>query len=301
MDAATIRDAQRRLLRFMARIGVRVPADYGPRDVDGVLGPRTRTALVFFQSATNRAANGAVLRSDGALDDGTLAALRGDLPQLEAGDAGDDAHVSIARAASALASVAPDVVDPARIIFLGQVKAESDFGNAFTTPDGSNSNNWGAIYAPGDRGTIPVGDTSDGKPFTAKAAWNSTPEAGARQFVTLIRGSYPKAYAAALAGDVWAYAQGLFRDGHGYFGGFPPGHKWSLAPAGTPLHSPLDHYWRIAAYARMVMGSLRSVAAALGVPVSATLREPPPPASSGGNADGLPAVGIALMLWRLLG
>lgn len=190
--------------------------------------------------------------------------------------------MTIASAAKALSAVRPDIRGARRQIMLGQVKAESNFGYAFKTPDGSPSHNWGAIYASGDKGTFPVGDTDEGKPFTANAAWNSSAEVGARQYVNLIQHAYPLAYAAAERGDAWGYASGLWRGGPGssappYYGGFPPGHKWSLAPKGTIPKSPLDYYYRKLAYAKMIMGAAAEVARVLGEPLGVHLKPPPPP------------------------
>lgn len=190
---------------------------------------------------------------------------------------------SVARAAAALESVRPGLNRAARQMLLGQAKAESDFGNSFSTPDGSNSNNWGAIYAKGthDPPTIPVGDTFEGKPVTMSGAWNNTVEDGARQFSNLVINSY-KVLPFAETGDAWGYARSLWRDGPGtsrpsYYTGFPPGHKWSLAPAGTTPKSPLDYYYRVLAYARSVAGSSASIAKALGEPAQAFVKAPPPP------------------------
>jgi hypothetical protein len=196
-------------------------------------------------------------------------------------------------AADVLLSVAPSINNSALQIFLSQVKHENDFGYASPfdrTPDGSPSNNWGAIYAKGDKGTIPVGDTADGKPFTAGAAWWSSPEGGARQFYNLVTGNSYKAYDEAAAGDAWAYSLALFREGKGYYGGFPPGHKWSLAPADATLHGEVDHYYRALAYAKAIMGHANTVAKALGQPLAVHLTAPTPPTESGGG------VGTALLV-----
>lgn len=212
----------------------------------------------------------------------------------------------------ALRNVAPWVNDPQSAIWLGQVEGESQFGWSIETPDGDSSNNWGMIYAKGDRGSIPVGDTADGKPFTAGAAWWSTPEGGARQFVNLIANAYPEALAAARAGDLWGYARGLWRDGPSYpghvskrpsyYGGFPPGHKWSLAPKGTPLHSPVDHHYRILAYARMIQGQAAAAARALGIANRTYLNAPPVPTSGGAGAvSGGAAAAVPLLAAGLLG
>lgn len=204
----------------------------------------------------------------------------------------------IRNAAKVLAAVRPGLNNAATQIFLGDVKAESGFGYGFKTPDGSNSNNWGAIYAPGDRGTIPVNDTNDGKAFVGGAAWWSTPEGGARQFVNLIEGSYAPALERASAGDSWGYARALWRDGPGssrppYYGGFPPGDKRGTTPAGVPLHSDLDHWYRITAYARMVQGSAAIVAAALGQPLAAHLTIPPQPGGGTTPADPVKVTKVA--------
>lgn len=190
---------------------------------------------------------------------------------------------SVARATQAINAVRPDLNRAARQMLLGQAKSESDFGNAFSTPDGSNSNNWGAIYAKGDHDppTIPVGDTFEGKPVTMNGAWNNTPESGAKQFTNLVINNY-KVLPFAENGDAWGYARSLWRDGPGtskpsYYTGFPPGHKYSLAPAGTIPKSPQDYYYRILAYAKFVAGGASSVAKSLGEPNTVFVKPPPPP------------------------
>ena len=190
---------------------------------------------------------------------------------------------SVARAAAALDAVRPDLNRAARQMLLGQAKSESDFGNHFSTPDGSNSNNWGAIYAKGDHDppTIPVGDTFEGKPITMKGAWNNSPESGAKQFSNLVLNNY-KVLPFAESGDAWGYARSLWRDGPGsskpsYYTGFPPGHKYSLAPEGTEQFSPQDYYYRILAYAKFTKSGADAIAKALGEPSTAFVKPPPPP------------------------
>lgn len=191
---------------------------------------------------------------------------------------------STPRAAAALDAVRPGLNRAARQMLLGQARSESEYGNAFSTPDGSNSNNWGAIYAKGthDPPTIPVGDTYEGKPVTMQGAWNNTVEDGAKQFSNLVLNSY-KVLPFAETGDAWGYARSLWRDGPGtsrpsYYTGFPPGHKYSLAPAGVKPLSPLDYYYRILAYAKFVAGGAAAVAKALGEPNVVFVKPPPPPA-----------------------
>ncbi|MBS3991115.1 MAG: hypothetical protein KGZ51_03515 [Erysipelothrix sp.] len=190
---------------------------------------------------------------------------------------------TIPRAAVALDAVRPDLNRAARQMLLGQAKSESDFGNHFSTPDGSNSNNWGAIYANGDHDppTIPVGDTFEGKPITMKGAWNISPESGAKQFSNLVINNY-KVLPFAESGDAWGYARSLWRDGPGtskpsYYTGFPPGHKYSLAPEGTVQFSPQDYYYRILAYAKFLQGGANAVAKALGEQPMVFVKPPPPP------------------------
>jgi hypothetical protein len=188
---------------------------------------------------------------------------------------------SVPRAAAALDAVRPDLNRAARQMLLGQAKNESDFGNSLTAPKGVNSNNWGNIYAKGDLGTIPSSDTFEGKPISVNAAFNSTPEAGAKQFSDLVINNY-KVLPFAENGDAWGYARALWRDGPGtskpsYYGGFPVGHQWSLAPKGTEPLSPQDYYYRVLAYAKYVMGGAQQVAKALGETSTVFLKAPPPP------------------------
>lgn len=223
---------------------------------------------------------------------------------------------NFAAARAALRSVDSSLNEAAQQVMLGQANAESGFGEVgqFKLPDGRSSHNWGAIYAKGTCGTIPVTDTEDGKPFTANAAWNCTAEDGARQFYNLIRYNYSPALEKASAGDAWGYALALWRDGPGskrpsYYGGFPPGHKWSLAPAGTPLHSDLDHYYRILAYAKMVKGAADNAAGALGQSKRVFLKPPAPNEYGKGAAEegksitgALVFVGLgAAVLWLAMG
>src|SRR5262245_62965445 len=132
----------------------------------------------------------------------------------------------IADAAVALHAVRPGIKGARRQLMLGQAKVESNFGYAsnFHLKDGRSSNNWGAIYATGTCGTIEVSDTYDGKPVKMAAANNCTAQDGAQQFASLIEHSYPEAWAAAASGDLWGYSKGLWRNGTGYYAGFPPGH-----------------------------------------------------------------------------
>lgn len=212
----------------------------------------------------------------------------------------------ITDAASALASVDPSITGKRRLILLGHPKCESGYGyyKPFNnTPDGSPSHNWGALYAKGDRGTFQTVDSSDEGVWYPQAAWNSSAIVGARQYIKLIRYSYPEAWAAAALGDAWKFAKALWRDGPGssrppYYGGFKPGSPNSIAPKGTIWKSPQDYYYRILAYARYVQGCANEVARALGEPQSIFLKPPPPPRgmksgskSSGGALGALLLVG----------
>jgi hypothetical protein len=203
----------------------------------------------------------------------------------------------IRRAADALRVALPDANVATLEMLLGQVLVESDFGDGYATPDGSPSNNWGNIYAEGTCGKIPVNDSYEGKAFVAGAAWNCTEADGARQFANLIRGPYSPALSFAAAGDAWGYARALWRDGPGrapfppskrpsYYTGFPPGHKWSLAPKGTIAGSPIDVHYRVLSYAKYVAGGAARVATALGAPNYVRLIEPPRPAAGAGGGGG---------------
>lgn len=217
----------------------------------------------------------------------------------------------ISDAAAALHEVAPDLNQAAQQCLLGQVKVESDYGYLLTTPDGSPSHNWGNIYTAGDRGTIKASDTYEGKPITVGAAWNSSAVAGARQFYNLIRGPYSPALSFAAAGDLWGYARALWRDGPAppfprkpshrpsYYTGFPPGHKWSLAPKGTKAGSPADEYARILAYARYIDAGARAVASTLGQPYACRVNAPPPPV--GGSGGGSTSTGGGVVAAAVIG
>lgn len=210
----------------------------------------------------------------------------------------------ITDAASALSVADPLVTGKRRLVLLGHAKCESGYGyyKPFNqTPDGSPSHNWGALYAKGDRGTFETVDTNEGVVWHPQAAWNSSAVVGARQFVNLIHGSYPEAWAAAAVGDAWKYARGLWRDGPGssrppYYGGFPPGSPNSIAPKGTIWKSPQDYYYRILAYAKYVQGCANEVARALGQPQSVFLKAPPPPRNvkSGSKSNG--GLGLVALL-----
>ena len=227
---------------------------------------------------------------------------------------------SITRAYEALRNVAPDLNKNQLAILLGQAKAESDFGDGFETPDGNaSSNNWGAIYTSGDLGTITRWDTDgNGKPIQVKAAWNSSPEVGAKQFYDLIKNNYAPALDKAAAGDLWGYSEALWRNGPcdwpeqakgctrpAYYGGFPPGHKYGLAPASVVPKSPEDRWYRILAYAKFIKGMANVVVKALGWPDTLVIEPPPKPggeeeSSMGGS--GLLAAGLigagAYLVWR---
>lgn len=223
----------------------------------------------------------------------------------------------IQKASAALARVAPDLMPAQHLLILAHALAESQFGDAFATPDGSSSFNWGAIYAKGDRGTLPRGDYDPaGRAIRVGAAWNSSDDVGAMQLVQLLRNAYPEAFAAAGKASPFEYSVGLWRDGVNYPGhsvkrpayyvGFPPGHKWSLAPAGTRLYSPADFHWRKVAYGRFVRSYVPAVKAAIASPVEVDKSEPPPPpeppaartvTSAGGSAA--PLIALALLaFWR---
>ena len=205
----------------------------------------------------------------------------------------------IREAAEALDEAVPGLSRKARQILLGQAMAESDFGDAFRTPDGSRSHNWGAVYTKGDKGVIPVGDSQDGKPFTANAAWNSSDVVGARQFHRIL-GNFSGALEAASRGDLHGYAKALFRNNRmPYYGGYPPGHPKAMSPSNAPLHSELDHYWRVIAYKRMVEGAAKRVASALGEPFEMSTTEPAYTGPSyGASLGGLFSVDD---LWWILG
>lgn len=183
----------------------------------------------------------------------------------------------IREANQAIKNALPSLDKNTRLVLLAQAMQESDFGDIHKTPTGESSYNWGNVYAEGDLGTVPVGDTQDGVPFTANAAWNSSDEVGAKQLHTVVS-RYVGALDAASKGDLYGYAKALFRNNlRPYYGGFPPGHKYSLAPKGVDLHSDLDHYWRVVAYKRYVESGVKKVAAALGESYSMKGEEPKPP------------------------
>lgn len=198
----------------------------------------------------------------------------------------------IADAAVSLANIRPDIRGKRRQMMLGHVNGESGYGfrPPFNkTPDGSPSHNWGAIYAKGDKGSFKSVDTSEGKTVYPQAAWNSSAEVGAQQYVNLIQYSYPEAYEAAGRGDAWGFAKGLWRKGPGssapsYYEGFPPGDKRGVTPKGVKPHSPLDHYYRILAYAMYVNSQAPAVASALGETNGVYLKAPQPP--KGGHIKG---------------
>jgi len=180
----------------------------------------------------------------------------------------------IAQSAEILSKVAPNLTNSALLILLSQVAGESDFGYAFKTKDGSPSHNWGAIMAPGDKGSVVVSDTHEGKPVKVQAGWNSSAEAGAKQFYRLISGRYSDALEKAQQGDLWGYAEGLFKKG--YYGGFPPGHKWG-APKDVIPQSDLDKWYRITAYANMIQGNINKISSAANISGSITNSPPPKP------------------------
>jgi hypothetical protein len=221
---------------------------------------------------------------------------------------------TVARAYEALRSVAPSLSQSQYAILLGQAKAESDFGDAFPTPDGkASSNNWGAIYMPGDLGTITRGDTDgSGKPITVKAAWNSTPEVGAKQFHDLIQNNYAPAIEMASTGDLYRYSEALWRNGPcdwqtgtckrpAYYVGFPPGHKYGLAPADVKPHSEEDRWYRILSYAKFMSGGIDTVNKAMGWSGNYSINPPDKPFSRASSSSlwmlGLVAIG-GVALWN---
>ena len=222
-----------------------------------------------------------------------------------------DAQI-IAEGAAAYDAVRPGASKAQRQIQLGQAFGESKLGYAILTPSGEPSYNWGAIYADGDRGRVPFTDAVEGH---VGAAWNSSPEVGARQFLNLIDGAYAPAASLAHVGDLWGYSRALWRNGPGskrpaYYSGFPPGDKRGGAPAGTPKGSPLDAWYRVGAYAHFVAGAALQVAKALGEAPAFNVAPPAPPSdlkpfgtalSGGGGAassgGGALLVLVALVAW----
>lgn len=211
------------------------------------------------------------------------------------------AKTSWKRAAEALDSVRPGLSTAARQILLGQAWAETKFGDDL--PDGSNSHNWGSIGGSGDLGSYEIKDTSEGKTITRKVARFSTPEKGAERFANVVLDTY-KTGKYAEAGDLWGYARALWRGGPhnpelgapsvspgpAYYGGFPPGHPFGLAPAGVKQRSKLDDWYRVTAYARFVDGAARAAAKALGETYEGRIVLPPKPGED--STDLLPATAL---------
>lgn len=212
------------------------------------------------------------------------------------------AKTSWKRAAEALDNVRPGLSRAARQILLGQAYAETYFGNEL--PDGTNTHNWGSIGGSGDLGYYEWPDTVEGKKIIRKIAKFSTPEKGAERFAKVVLDTY-KAGKYAETGDAWGYARALWRDGPNnpelgapskapaYYGGFPPGHKSALAPAGVKQRSKLDDWYRVTAYARLVLGAAKAAAAALGEPLEVRVVEPPKPDAE--STESLPATALGLL------
>jgi hypothetical protein len=210
------------------------------------------------------------------------------------------AKTSWKRAAEALDSVRPGLSAAARQILLGQAWAETKFGDEH---EGTNTHNWGSIGGKGDRGSYTITDTAEGKPIKRTVAWFSTPEKGAERFSQYVLDIY-KAGKYAEAGDLWGYARALWRGGPNnpelgapsvspgpaYYGGFPPGHPFGLAPAGVRQRSKLDDWYRVTAYARFVDGAARAAAKALGETYEGRIVLPPKPGED--STDLLPATAL---------
>lgn len=204
------------------------------------------------------------------------------------------AKISFKRAAEALDAVRPGLSTAARQLLLGQAWSETKFGDDL--PDGSNTNNWGSIGGAGDLGTYEITDTIEGKPIVRKVARFSTPEKGAEAFARVVLDRYGVG-PYANSGDAWGYARALWRDGPNqpelgapskapaYYTGFPPGHKYALAPAGVPVRSKLDDWYRVTAYARFALGGASAAAKALGETLEAKIVEPAKP-----DADSIEAL-----------
>ena len=212
------------------------------------------------------------------------------------------AKISWARAAEALDNVRPSLSPAARQMLLGQAYAETKFGDEL--PDGSNSNNWGSVGGSGDLGSYEITDTIEGKPIKRKVARFSTPEKGAERFASVVLDTY-RAGKYADAGDAWGYARALWRDGPhnpelgapskapAYYGGFPPGHPYALAPAGVRQRSKLDDWYRVTAYARLTKGTASNAAKALGETLQVQVVEPPKPDED--STDPLPATALGVV------
>lgn len=226
----------------------------------------------------------------------------------------------IRQASAALQRAWPEATPAQRVIVLAHALQEAQFGDAFATPDKSSAHNWGAIYAKGDRGTLPRVDYDPaGRQIRVGAAWNSSDDVGAKQLLELLRSSYPEALPAAASGSWWGYSHALWRDGPSYPGhpskrpswyvGFPPGNPKGITPASVPLYSPTDFHLRQTAYARFLRAASTQVQRAIGTSVALDTSEPPPPPvaaqppdvpTSTASAAPLVVGGFILALWKLL-
>jgi hypothetical protein len=135
--------------------------------------------------------------------------------------------VTSAKDAVAIASrVVPKLSVRARALVVAIGGLETHWGDAFRQPDGTASNNWGAIT----KGSGWTGQTfehvdtrwngTDNESYTTEFRVYPSPLAGAQDLANLLRSHYRSAVAAAERGDWHAVSAELYKGG--YYSGKAP-------------------------------------------------------------------------------
>jgi hypothetical protein len=177
------------------------------------------------------------------------------------------------RALQAVNTALPGISRPVRQMVLAIGWFESNYGvtSDWLMPDGSPSNNWGAVIAVGNQNYIIHGDTDRiGRPATQRFAAFNTPEEGVLNFWRAW--AKPDTLAAAQQGSSQGVATAMYR--HSYYSG-----------------ASGDDATRIWGYASAIYNWSANVASALGE----SLAVQPPSAKPGGRiATSFPIIRLAL-------
>lgn len=169
----------------------------------------------------------------------------------------------IGNAAAVLDAVAPELSKADRQKVLAIAYFESGFGTTLGC-----ANNWGAITGSGDDGSCEHPDSNaDGTVYMSTFARYSTPQAGAKRLVQVLR------YYGALdrGSSAWSTARAMFvhptnGPDHGYYSG--------RRHRGTKKGTAQDYYERVLDYAKAIKRNADIVASALGEPKYVALDDP---------------------------
>lgn len=139
----------------------------------------------------------------------------------------------VAQASQIVARVAPDLSKFGRALVVSIGGLETHWGDYFAQPSGAPSHNWGAVTA-GTDWTGATFEHSDSRwtpagnvQYVTRFRVYPSTDAGAADLVSVLRGQYKKALAAADRGDWLAAARFLYdgddgKAGGGYYSGTKP-------------------------------------------------------------------------------